>query len=242
MISVLNMQPWRTIMGCVMNHALHTQSLALRGGWVGGQLKIRKTWKISQRSKFQRCGITTDIRRKVFSFCSPICPTNRELKYRQRNCPKFPVFWRIPFLNEKYVHHLIFLRFYCKQMRTNILNNILYFYSASSWECKNTKDKYFEKIDKKTKDKYLEKKSWYFFALQVPGTAKNERLPRHCGVQAWRWDLLSGKPKFGDSNQNWDDWIQFWDDTCVGEICRIKCLGQDKWLGFTVPGLRTKSP
>ena len=81
-----------------------------------------------------------------------------------------------------------------------------------------------------------------FLALQVPGTAKNERLPRHCGVQAWRWDLLSGKPKFGDSNQNWDDWIQFWDDTCVGEICRIKCLGQDKWLGFTVPGLRTKSP
>ena len=27
---------------------------------------------------------------------------------------------------------------------------------------------------------------FYIFPRQVPGTAKNERLPRHCGVQAWR--------------------------------------------------------
>ena len=113
-----------------------------------------------------------DNNQKVKVFCSQICPTNRELKYRQRNWPKFPVSWSIPFLNEKYVHHLIFLRFYCKQMRTNILNNILYFYSASSWECKNTKDKYFEKIDKKTKDKYLEKKSWYFLRCRYLGLQK----------------------------------------------------------------------
>ena len=45
-ISVLNIQlAWRTIMGCVMKHVLHTQSLALRGGRDNKRYQILKTNK-----------------------------------------------------------------------------------------------------------------------------------------------------------------------------------------------------
>ena len=48
-------------------------------------------------------------------------------------------------------------------------------------------------IIRSTHEAFLNEKwvLFYIFPRQVPGTAKNERLPRHCGVQAWRWDLLT---------------------------------------------------